>query len=129
MLPEESSGKKYQKIFYFVLIATSIIVLVVILVSPFIVNQLFPKYSDGVFGLQIMSISLIPLSLTAIFNARLQGSESTKIGYSAIVRLGTLLPLLVILGESFGLVGLSFAVLISAICYASFLGFLYSKEK
>jgi len=129
LLPEESSGKKYQKISYFILIATSIIVLVVILVSPFIINQLFPKYSDGVFGLQIMSISLIPLSLTAIFNARLQGSESTKIGYSAIVRLGTLLPLLVILGESFGLVGLSFAVLISAICYASFLGFLYYKEK
>ena len=89
----------------------------------------FPKYSEGIPSLQIMMISLIPLTIGAVFNAKLQAQESTRVGFSAIVRIGTLLFLIVFLGNYYGLMGISFAVLLSTIFYVIFLFILYTKAK
>jgi len=59
----------------------------------------------------------------------LLANESKKIGFSAIVQIGSLLLLIAILGEIFGLVGLSFAVLISTLVSTAFIFLLYKKEK
>jgi len=129
LLPEESSGRTHRKIYYYLLLISSILVVVVIVFSPFVINQIFPKYSEGIPSLQILMVSLIPLSLAAIFNAKLQAMESTKIGYSAIIRVGSLLVLIILLGGRFELIGLSLAFLISTILYASFLAILFKMIK
>ena len=105
-----------------ILIAISIIIL-----SPIVVEQIFPNYSEGIFSLQILVISIIPVSLSLIITAKMQAVKSTKVGYSAVIHIATLLILLSFLGSEFGLIGLSFAVLGSSIINASFLYFLYLK--
>jgi len=54
-------------------------------------------------------------------------NESTKIGYSVFIKLPILLVLLGILGNVYGLIGLSLAYLISTIINTTFLFILYKK--
>lgn len=129
LLSEESSGKKHRKISFLVVVISFITALIVIVVSPFFINELFPQFSEGIPSLQIMIFSIVPLSLIAILNAKLQSKESTKVGYSVFVRTGSLIALLVLLGGPFGLAGLSIAVLVSAIFHAIFLFILTRIEK
>jgi len=74
-----------------------------------------------------MVLSIIPLTISSIFSAKLQAKESTKIGYSAIIRIGTLLALIAVLGTFYDLVGLSLAVLLSIVLNTIFLVFIYRK--
>ena len=127
LLSEESSGKQHKKLSMFVVSISIAVALVAIVVSPFFVEELFPKYVEGVNSLQILVISIIPLTISSIYTAKLQAKESTKIGYSAIVRIGTLLILIVILGSIYELVGLSLAVLFSIIINTIFLYYLYTQ--
>jgi len=125
LLSEESSGKKHKKISYLVVLVSILIAIATIIFGPLVVEQFFPNYSDGIIGLQIIIISLIPLSISSIITAKMQAVESTKVGYSAIVSISSLLILLGFLGNEFGIVGLSLAVVISSILNTIFLYFLY----
>ena len=129
LLPEEASGKNYKKINYITVVGSSLLALLVIIFSPIIIKHLFPKFYDGIFSLQIMIASLVPLSFSSIFNAKLQAQESTKIGYSAIVRIASLLGFIAILGKLYGLAGLSIAVLLSTTLYTLSLFVLYYRSK
>lgn len=129
LLSEESSGGEHKKISYLVILSSFIIALIVIFVSPFFINELFPQYSEGIPSLQIMIFSIVPLSIIAILNAKLQSKESTKVGYSVFVRTGSLLVLLAFLGSIYGLNGLAVAVLGSTILHAIFLFILTRIEK
>jgi len=129
LLSEESSGKTHKKTSLVIIVASCFIVILVILFSPFFINTFFPKYSEGILGLQILIISLVPLTVSAIFNAKLQAEESTKIGYSAIVRIASLLLFIALLSETYGLIGLSLSVLISTSLNTGFLFFIFRRHK
>jgi len=113
----------------FFIIITAIISGLVILFSPTIVMNWFPKYSDGIFSLQIIILSLVPLAVSSILNAKLQAKMSEKIGYSVLVRVGTLIGFILLLGTTFEMEGLSLAVLFSSIIYATILTVFYYKSK
>ena len=72
-------------------------------------------------------ISLVPISISSIITAKLQAVESTKVGYSAIVSIGSLLLLLGLLGNEYGIMGLSLAVVVSSILTTIFLFYLYKN--
>jgi len=125
LLSEESRGKKHEKINKLVVLVSVLIVLLVIFFSPIVIQTLFPNYSEAIFALQILIISLIPLSVSYIITAKMQALESSKVGFSAVVRIGSLLVLLSVLGSTYGLIGFSYSVLISTILNTIFLFFLY----
>lgn len=127
LLSEESSGASHKKITLFAVIISVVIAVLTFTFSPMFVNQFFPKYSDGIFSLQIIVLSVVPLTLSSYFNAILQARESTKIGLSGIITIAVLLLLLALLGKFYGLLGLSLAVLFSIIANALFLYLLYIK--
>jgi len=129
LLSEESSGKKHNRLLYFIVIISIVIVIIAYFISPFAIQTIFPKYVEALPSLQILLPSLIPLSISAIFSSKLQAEESTKVGYSGIVRIGSLLSLIAILGPSLGLIGLSLSVLLSASINTLFLSILYYKIK
>jgi hypothetical protein len=74
-----------------------------------------------------MATALVPLTISAIFTAKLQSMESTKIGFSAIIRIGSMLSLIVFLAEPYALLGLGLAVLISILLNTGFITLLYYK--
>jgi len=128
LLTEESMGVSYKKLNFLVIIASIILAVSVIVFAPAGVTKFFPKYSEGILGLQILIISIIPESFQAILNAKLMAQESTKVGLSAIIRISTFLILIAILGHLYGLVGLSLSVLISIIINVLFLLFLSQRK-
>ena len=128
LLSEESSGKSHKKISIIVIIISIVIAITMIFLAPIIISSVLPKYSEGIPSLQILILSLIPLSIAAIFNAKLQSQGSTKVGYSALVRIGSLVILIIILGSQFDLIGLSLSVLFSSILYSMFLAYIFKKE-
>lgn len=129
LLSEESSGKSHKKINYLVVLAAGLIIVSVIFLAPTVIEQFFSKYTDGIFSLQIIVISLLPISISSIITAKMQAAESKSVGYSAIIRIGSLLILLSLLGNVYGLTGFSLAVLVSTILNTIFLYFLYRRSK
>lgn len=113
LISEESTGATHGKITKLIVLATVGIAITVIVISPFIVDMFFPKYIEGVFGLQLMVLTIIPQSVGAAFGAKLIARESTKVGYVSLINIGSLLFLIAVFGGSYGFVGLSLAVLIS----------------
>lgn len=128
LLSEESGGNSHKKLTYFIIFISIIFVVVTIILSPLFVNSLFPKYSDGILSLQILIISVIPLAISSIFNAKLMASESKLVGFSALIRVGSIILLIGTVGQIYGLVGLSLAVLFSIIINTIFLFILYKMK-
>lgn len=129
LLSEESSGKTHKKLSSFAIILSAIITIVIIIISPIVINEFFPKYSEGILALQVLIITIIPLTLSSILSAKLQAKESTTVGFSIIIRIGSLLGLIIFLGERYELVGVSLAFLISTILNTIFIFILYNKSK
>jgi len=128
LISEESSGSTHYRISIVVVFASIGIAILGIFLTPLIINEFFPKYSEGIMGLQILLITLIPESIGSIFMAKLLSKESTRIGYLAIVKITSMLILLVYLGEIYDYVGLSLAILISSIISVIFLFYINRKS-
>jgi len=130
LISEESSGATHKKISYLVILASIGLAIGVIILSPFLVNEFFPKYSDGILALQILSLTIIPQSVGTIYGSKLLARESTKVGFVSLTSVGTLLILVAVIGSSYGLEGLSLAILFSTIISTVFFYVLYRiKDK
>jgi len=129
LISEESSGVRHRKLSLVVVLASVVLAVIAIILAPVLVPIFYPLYTEGVESLQIMVISIVPLSIGVVFSSRLLAQESTRIGFTSIVHIGSMLILLVVLGEIYGLAGLAAAVLISQCANTLFLYLLYRKRR
>ena len=129
LLTEEASGNKHPKINFLIICFAILIVIISIFVSPILIDYIFPKYYEGIQSLQIMLVSLIPISISAIINPKLQAKESTKVGFPPIIRIGSLIAFIVIFSNYYGLIGLAMAVLLSSIFEAISLSIIFYSVK
>jgi len=128
LITEESSGVGHRKLSFFVVLGSIFLVVVAIILAPILVPVFFPKYSEGISALQVLVLTIIPISINTIYHSKLLAKESTKIGFQLIVKIGSLLLFIIVLGGLFGLLGLSFAVLLSTCCTTLFVYLLYQRE-
>ena len=128
LLSEVSRGKQHKKISFLIVTISIALVISVIVAGPFVIKNLFPKFSDGIYPLQILIIAVIPNSISFVLMAKMQALESTKVGFPAIVKIGSLVILIGILGTAYGMVGLSISILVSASVYTTSLYYLYKKQ-
>jgi len=129
LISEESSGVRHRKLSLFVVLTSVALVVIAIILIPILIPIIYPQYAEGIESLQIMVISIVPLSIGVVFSSRLLAQESTRIGFTSIVRIGSMLISLAVLGEIYGLVGLAAAVLISQCADTLFLYLLYRKSR
>jgi len=127
LISEESRGEHHKKISYLVILCSVVVAILVIIFSSVLVNAFFPKYLEGVFSLQIMVLSIIPQTFASILIAKLLSKESTKVGFVSLIHVGSLLALITVLGQFYGMEGLALAVLFSTIIYTVFLYWIYRK--
>ena len=129
LISEESSGVRHRKLSLLVVLSSIVLAGIAITLAPVLVQIFYPQYTEGIESLQVLVITIIPQSVGAVFSSRLLAQESTRIGFSSIILIGSMLILLVVLGGIYGLIGLAFAVLISQCANTLFLYFLYTKSK
>ena len=115
LLPQESEGKKNKKLKILSILVACVVALISILAIPFGINEFFPKYSETILPIQIMSLTVIPLTISHIQLVAYLGKGNSKMVLNANIFHVTLYFLLILgLGQSFGLIGIAFAYLIPA---------------
>jgi len=116
LVPQESEGRKNKKIKIFAITISIFIALVSIVVMPYAVTALLPVYEDAILPIQILSLSVIPLTISAIQNSQFLGRGNSQVVLiGSIIQSALYLILIVLLGTPYGLVGISIGLLVAAI--------------
>jgi O-antigen/teichoic acid export membrane protein len=125
LVPLESEGVKNKNIKIIFICFTCLISIISIVVVPFGVNSLLPKHQESIIPIQIMSLALIPTAISSIQNAQFLGNESNRIILiGSILQSGSYIIFIWILGQSYGIIGLSLGLLISVTLRSLFLFFI-----
>ena len=127
LLAEQSQEKISKRFFLLLVLFTIFIILFGIFVSPYIIEFLFPQYLESIFAVKVIVFGTIPIFFISIITAKLQVMESNLVGYGVLVRIGTNLSLIPLLGGLWGVMGLVIANLISLVLLAVYLSIIYYK--
>jgi len=116
LVPQESEGRKNKKIKIFAITISIFIALVSIVVIPYAVTAILPEYEDAILPIQILSVSVIPLTISAIQNSQFLGKGNSQVVViGGIIQSLVYLFLIILLGTPFGLEGISIGLLVAAI--------------
>ena len=128
LLPQESSGIQNKFLIQIVIIISVIVSFAGIFLSPLVIPNFFPKYVDAGVAIQIMSLSIIPITITTICTSRLLSKEKSK-----LVLIGNMIGLIIIilgiltLGSMYGTMGIAMSFVLSTISKAAYLGLILKK--
>jgi len=115
LVPQESEGRKNKKTKIFSLVVSILIAIVSILAIPIAVTEILPDYEDAILPIQILSLSVIPLTLSAIQQSEFLGKENSRaVLIGGILQSGLYLLFIPLLGIPFGLEGIAIGLLIAA---------------
>ena len=125
-LPREASGDKNKKLQLFSILISIVLTIVVILFTPTASSFLFPKFLDAIDVIQIMSIAIVPISISMIFNSRFLSIEKSKyVVIGSTLFLSIQISMILLLGDKYGVMGIASAVVFAAITEAVFLALAY----
>jgi len=128
LLPQEAEGKKNKKFKLVSILVACLLALISIVAISYGIDTFFPKFTETILPIQIMSISIIPLAISQIQIIEYLGKGNSRMVLNANIFHVTLYFLLIIgLGESFGLMGIAFAFLIPAILKPIFILIMESR--
>jgi O-antigen/teichoic acid export membrane protein len=128
LLPQESSGIQNKFLIQIVIVISVIVTILGIFLSPLIIPNFFPKYVDAGVAIQIMSLSIIPITISTICTSRLLSKEKSK-----VVLIGNSLGVIIIisgilsLGSMYGTIGIALSFVLSSITKATYLGLIVKK--
>ncbi len=112
LLPEESSGNSKREIKIIGLILSVAASLAVFALSPYIITNFFPTFTDAIPLVSLMSLSVIPSTIAAILTASFLGNGKSKQVFTAgAIYLASLMISLTIMGLTIGILGLAIAVI------------------
>ena len=129
-LTHDASGSQNLKIKKITILASIGIVFLGITVLPHIIPILFPKYIDVIDAIRIMSLAVIPYTLTLLFSSKLLGLEKSKfVLIEKITALCIMIGGIVILGPLYGIIGISIAFVLATSVGAVFLGYIIRTQR
>lgn len=114
MLPQEASGNPNIKLKTLIVLISILLTGCGIIISPIIIPIMFEKYTEAVQIIQILSLSLIPMSIIVTYQSKFLSMEKSKIILiSAVIYLSTQITLILILGKIYGVNGMAAAFVIA----------------
>ena len=130
ILPYDASGEPNTKIKFLAIIISIIIAISGIIFTPIVLPLLFPAYIDAIIAIQIMSITVIPTSITFIFTSQFLGMEKSR--YVMLSKFFSMMIIsvgMIILGSLYGMQGLAISYLVANSADAISLVILNQYEK
>ena len=122
ILPHDASGNANLGLKKWIIIISVLFAILGIIIFPIISTVFFPEYEESIPVIQIISIAIIPFTITIIYNSKFLGMGNSKIVLvGSLIFLVVLIPLIVILGNIFTLEGVALAMVLSYICQAIYL--------
>ena len=112
-LPEDSSGKSTGKIKILTIIVSFFIMLLGIFVAPLVIPIVLPEYTTVVNLIPILSLVLIPRTISILLVSSFLGQENSKyVVIGNIITFSVLVISIFSLAELFGINGVAFAYII-----------------
>ena len=113
-LPQDASGNPNKKLKKVTILFSAGLAGISIILAPFFIPIVFPKYLEAIHVIQIISISVIPTTINLMFISKFLAAEKNKIVLiGSGVHLTTLIPMLIWLGKSYGIDGMAAAFVIA----------------
>jgi len=130
LLPKDArneSNTNLKKII--ILISVGLCVLAIIL-SPIVIPVLVPEFTEAVPVIQILSIAIIPFTVTIILNSQFFGTERTRfVLIGSIILVSVQIPSIIGLAALYGINGAAIGILLGNTCQAIYLIFSYKFLK
>jgi O-antigen/teichoic acid export membrane protein len=121
ILPHDASGNPNKKLKKAMVIASIAFTIMGILLSPLVVPALFPKFTDTVQVIQIISLSLIPDSIITIYQSKYFGSERSRLVLiGSAIYVAVQIITIIILGKIFGINGVAASLVLSSLATCIF---------
>lgn len=130
LLTEDSMGFLNKKLRYLTIIFAGILTIVGLTVGPIILASLFPKFENVSDVIRVISISFIPSVIVMMYHTKFLGTErSRKTVTSSIIWTGTQIIGIISLGQIYGIIGVSFALVLASVNAAVYSFFADRYEK
>ena len=121
LLPQESTGVKNKKPKIIVIVFSVFITIFGIFVAPILINELFPKFSEAVDAIRIMSLVIIPTTISLILESEFLGNEKSRVVLiGTTILLTSLIIGMIVLGSRMGIEGIAYSLVIAQIAKLSF---------
>ena len=99
-----------------------------VFLAPIIIPNFFPKYLDASMAIQIMSLSIIAITIDTICTSKLLSKEKSKvILIGGIMALSVMVSGVLILGSIYGTIGIAMTYVLTTVSKAVYLGLMLKK--
>jgi len=122
LLPLDASGESNKKIRQIALVISIIITILGVTILPDVIDWLFPKYVDAIDAIQIMSLGVVPGTISILYSSKFLGMEKSKfVMITKLVSLGVLIGGFLYFGPIYGVIGLAWIIVTILIWESIFL--------
>ena len=122
LLPLDASGESSGKIRKIALILSIIIAVLGVTILPNVIDWIFPKFIDAKDAIQIMSIGVIPGTISILYSSKFLAMEKSKIVMTPkLISLGIVIGGFLYFGPMYGTVGLAWVIVTALIQESIFL--------
>jgi len=113
-LTQDASGVSTYRLKKMIVGLSIIMALSGLFIVPNVLPTLFPKFEHAITIIQILSLAIIPRTISMMYASKFLGTEKSRVVLiGAIIVLTIQLPLIFILGTQIGINGVAVAVLVS----------------
>jgi len=127
-LSHDATGNENKILKKMLILFSVLIALLSIILIPIVLPIVYPEYTEAVQIIQIISISIIPTTITSTYISKFLGVDKSKIVLiGSTLFLGVQIPGIIILGEIWGINGIAISIVISSTIQAVYYIFTYRK--
>jgi len=120
-LTHDASGNSTKKIKNATIITSAGITVLGVLLAPIIIPPLFPKYTQVIDIIQILSFAMVPATITLLYDSRFLGNERTRIIlFGAGIHLLVLIIGIILLVNYFSVKGVAIAFVLATVVHTIF---------
>mgnify|MGYP000598502409 FL=1 len=128
LLPLDASGEPNKKIRQITIIISIIITVLGVTILPNVIDWIFPKFIDAKDAIQIMSLGIIPATISILYSSKFLGMEKSKfVLITKFVSLVVLIGGFLYFGPIYGTVGLAW-VIVAILTWESIFLFIMSRS-
>ena len=121
-LPQDASGRSNPKLKKVAYAGSGILALLGIFLAPVLIPYLFPKFLDAIIVIQILSIAVVPKTVTFMYMSEFMGNEKVRtVVIGSLIFIAIQIPLIFILGDLYGILGIATSLVLASVAEAGYL--------
>jgi O-antigen/teichoic acid export membrane protein len=122
LVPHDASGNPNARLKKISIVISVGLAIPSIVLSPFVVPILFPKFTEAVQVIQIVSLSIIPITISNMYISKFLGNEKIRIVLiGAGIFIAIQIPTILLFGKIFGVNGIALSYVLATTVEAIYL--------